>query len=139
MKRECYGVNWGLWNVQIHQHLKAKQSKNRRKSKRHGKGKPHSRGKHGPPRPWAHHGLTVAATTGRGVHHGPWWPLWWLPGCFPPAPHFGLLGASPWAARFAFPWRILGLFLLSSFDPHGPNFFILDSSQTFLPKFRLES
>jgi len=70
MKRECYGVNWGLWNVQIHQHLKAKQSKNRRKSKRHGKGKPHSRGKHGPPRPWAHHGLTVAATTGRGGHCG---------------------------------------------------------------------
>ena len=29
------GVNWVLWNVQIHQHLKAKQSKNRRKSKRH--------------------------------------------------------------------------------------------------------
>ena len=70
MKRECYGVNWGLWNVQIHQHLRAKQSKNRQKSKRHAKENRttgENTGHHGR---GAHHGLTVAATTARGVHHG---------------------------------------------------------------------
>jgi len=80
----------------------------------------------------AHHGLTVAATTGRGGH----W-LWW-PDFFPCAA-FWSSGSSPWATGFCLSWGILGLFLLSSFDPHGPHFISLDSSQTFLPKTWLES
>ena len=72
-------------------------------------------------RPW------LPPRPGRGGH----W-LWWL-GFFPCAA-FWSFGSSPWTAGFCLSWGILGLFLLSSVDPHGPNFFSLDSSQTFLPK-----
>ena len=38
-----------------------------------------------------------------------WWLLVRVAGCF--SKHrVGLLGASPWAAGFSFPWGILGLF-----------------------------
>jgi len=111
-----------LWNVHIHQHLKAKQSKNRRKSKRHGRenrttGKTRATTAVGlttawpwqPPRP-------VVSTTG-----WLWWPLWWLPGCFPPCAVFWSFGVSPWAAGFAFSW-VFWASLQAYFDPHGPHF-----------------
>ena len=69
----------------------------------------------------AHHGLTVAATTGRGGH---WW--WWS--VVFRALRFGVVWCFALGRRFCLSLGLLGLFLLSSFDPHGPNFFSLDSS-----------
>jgi len=100
---------------------------------------PHNRGKwlhHGR---GAHHGQTVATTMGRGVHHG----LAVVPTggggpLFPVRCVLGSFGASPWAAGFAFSW-VFWASLQASFDPHGPHFISLDSSQTFLPKSWLES
>ena len=74
---DCYGVNWVFFCMSRYMaNIKTKQSKNRRKSKRHAKGKPHNRGKTAHHGRGADHGQTVAATTGRGVHHGlAVWPL----------------------------------------------------------------
>ena len=69
---------------------------------------------------------------GRGAHCGS------CPVVLPRAPHFGLSVFRLGPRVFAFSW-VFWVSLLSSFDPHGPNFFSLDSSQTFLPKSRLES
>ena len=74
----------------------------------------------------AHHGQTVVATGGSAR-------------LFSPCAAFWSFGISPWAAGFCLSWGILGLFLLASFDPHGPHFISLDSSQSFLPKSWLES
>ena len=120
MKIECkMGVYCVFYMSRYMANIKTKQSKNRRKSKRHAK-ETGNRGNNRPQRP------------GRGSQ----W-LWWMLGS--PAAAFWSFGSSPWSAGFCLSWGILGLFLLSSFDPHGPNFFSLDSSQTFLPKSRLES
>ena len=130
---DCYGVNWVLYVSRYMANIKTKQSKNRRKSKRHTKGKPHNRGK------WLHHGLTVAATTGRGGHHGLavvstvvaarfcCSAAFWCPSVLRLGPRvFAFLGVF-WAS------------LQASFDPQSPHFISLDSSQTFLPKSWLES
>ena len=87
----------------------------------------------------AHHGQTVAATTACGVHHG----LAVVPTggggpLFPVRRVLGSFGASSWAAGFAFSW-VFWASLQASFDPHGPHFISLDSSQTFLSKSWLES
>ena len=121
MKIECkMGVYWVLHMSRYMANIKTKQSKNRWKSKRHAKENRtagwsklhHGRG--------AHHGQTVASSV--SFH----------------APRFGLSVLRLGPQVFAF----LGVFwasLQAFFDPHGPNFFSLDSSQTFPPKSRLES
>jgi len=136
MAMECFQV---LSMSRYMANIKTKQRKNRRKSKRHAKGKPHNRGIWLHQGRGAHHGQTVAATTGRGVHHG----LAVVPAggggpLFPVRRVLGSFGASSWAAGFAFSW-VFWASLQASFDPHGPHFISLDSSQTFLSKSWLES
>jgi len=83
-------------------------------------------------RPWLPPRAVVSTTA------WPWWPLWWLPSCFPPCAAFWSFGVSPWAAGFSFSW-VFWASLQASFDPHGPHFISLDSSQIFLHKSWLES
>ena len=119
-------VYWGALYVQIHGKYKdkTKQKPPEVEEAREGNGQP---------------GQQLATTAVGTTTARPWQPLpWWLLGC-PQTPRFGLLGSSPWAAGFCLSWDILGLFLVSSFDPHGPYFISLDSSQTFSPKSWLES
>ena len=68
----------GSLYVQIHGKYKDKTKQKPPEVEEAREGKSHNRVKRAPPRPWAHHGQSVAATTGRGGH----W-LWWL-GSFAP-------------------------------------------------------
>ena len=132
MKRECYGVNLGCFRSpdtsEIYRQNKAKTAGKRNAAR----GNRKNTSKRRPPRPWG------PLRSGRGSHHGPWWPLWWFPDCFPPCAAFSSFGVSPWSAGFAFSW-VFWASLQASFDPHGPHLISLDSSQTFLPKSWLES
>jgi len=74
----------------------------------------------------------VAATTGRGAHCGGG------PVLLSVRRVLVSFGISPWAVGFAFSW-VFWASLQASFDPHGPHFISLDSSQTFFPKSWLES
>jgi len=121
----------GSLNVQIHCNIQAKLKQKPPEVEEALEGKCATGGSTGHHGRGAHHGLTVAATTGRG---GRWW--WWP--VVSRALRFGLSVLRLGPQVFAF----LGVFwasLQASFDPHSPNFFSLDSSQTFLPKSRLES
>ena len=99
-------------------------------------GKTAQPGEMAPPLPWG------SPRPNYGCRHGPWWSPRACRGGYPVLLLRCVLvsfGASPWAAGFCLSWGIVGLFLLSSFDPHGPHFISLDSSQTFFPKSWLES
>ena len=135
-KTECKnGSVLGVLYVQIHGKYKEKTKQKPPEVEEARDGKTAQPGEMAPPRPWGSPRLD------RGCHHGPWWSPRAGRGAHCGGCPVLLLrcvlvsfGASPWAAGFCLSWGILGLFLLLSFDPHGPNFFSLDSSQTFLPK-----
>ena len=124
------GVYWVVEEVQMHQKYIGKTKQNRWKTKRRAR-KIRTTGGNGST-------TAVGLTTVR---------LWLPPRAVVPAggggPLFpvhcvlGSFGVSPWAAGFAFSW-VFWASLQAFFDPHGPHFISLDSSQTFLPKSWLE-
>ena len=119
MKMEVENAMGWSWVLEMSRYitLKGKTKQKPPEVERAREGKSHNRGKLAPPRPWGsprsdrgcHHGLAVAAAVVAAR-------------LFPPCAAFWSFGVSRWAAGSASPWGILGLFLLSYFDPHGPHF-----------------